>query len=56
MQIEMETAKDRILQIEVGEPLASQILGSEIFRVATLMLHDVQGWMQLFRAKVVELG
>jgi hypothetical protein len=43
-------------EIEVGEPLASQILGSEIFGVATLMLQDVQGWMQMFRAKVVEPG
>ena len=56
MQIEMEAAKDRIQRIEVGEPLASQILGSEIFGVATLMLQDVQGWMQMFRAKVVEPG
>jgi hypothetical protein len=56
MQIEMEAAKGRIQQIEVGEPLASQILGSEIFGVATLMLQDIQGWMQLFRAKVVEPG
>jgi hypothetical protein len=56
MQIEMEAAKDRIQQIEAHEPLASQILGSEIFGVATLMLQDIQGWMQLFRAKVVEPG
>jgi hypothetical protein len=56
MQIEMEAAKDRIQRIEVGEPLASQILGSEIFGVATVMLQDVQGWMQMFRAKVVEPG
>ncbi len=56
MQIEMEAARDRIQQIEVGEPLASQILGSEIFGVATLMLRDIEGWMQLFRAKVVEPG
>lgn len=56
MQIEMEAAKDRIQRIEVGEPLASQMLGSEIFGVATVMLQDVQGWMQMFRAKVVEPG
>jgi hypothetical protein len=56
MQLEMEAAKDRIQQIEAGEPLASQILGSEIYGVATLMLQDIQGWMQLFRAKVVEPG
>jgi hypothetical protein len=56
MQMAMEAAKDRIGRIEVGEPLASQILGSEIFGVATLMLQDIQGWMQLFRAKVVEPG
>jgi hypothetical protein len=56
MQIAMEAAKDRIQRIEDGEPLASQILGSEIFGVATLMLRDIQGWMQLFRAKVVEPG
>jgi hypothetical protein len=56
MQIAMEAAKDRIQRMEDGEPLASQILGSEIFGVATLMLRDIQGWMQLFRAKVVEPG
>jgi hypothetical protein len=56
MQIAMQAAKERIERIEVGEPLASQILGSEIFGVATLMLRDIQGWMQLFRAKVVEPG
>ena len=56
MQIEMETARDRIQRIEVGEPLASQIVGSEIFGVATLMLQDIQGWVQMFRAKVVEPG
>jgi hypothetical protein len=56
MQIEMQAAKDRIQRIEVGEPLASQMLGAEIFGVATLMLQDVQGWMQMFRAKVVEPG
>ncbi len=56
MQLEMEAAKDRIQQIEIGEPLASQVLGSEIYGVATLMLRDIQGWMQLFRAKVVEPG
>jgi hypothetical protein len=56
MQIAMEAAKDRIQLIEDDEPLASQILGSEIFGVATLMLQDIQGWMQLFRAKVVEPG
>jgi hypothetical protein len=56
MQIAMQAAKDRIQRIEDDEPLASQILGSEIFGVATLMLQDIQGWMQLFRAKVVEPG
>jgi hypothetical protein len=56
MQTEMQAAKDRIQRIDVGEPLASQIVGSEIFGVATLMLQDVQGWMQMFRAKVVEPG
>jgi hypothetical protein len=56
MQIEMEAAKDRIQRIDVGEPLASQIVGSEIFGVATVMLQDVQGWVQMLRAKVVEPG
>jgi hypothetical protein len=56
MRIAMEAAKDRIQRIEVEEPVASQLLGAEIFGVATLMLRDIQGWMQLFRAKVVEPG
>jgi hypothetical protein len=56
MHAEMEAARIRIQQIDPAEPLASQILGSEIFSVATVMLQDIQGWFQLFRAKVVEPG
>lgn len=35
-------------------PLASQLLGAELFEVATVMLSDVTGWAQLFRLKTVE--
>lgn len=56
MQAEMAAARTRIEQIEVDEPLASQILGSVTFDVATVMLLDIKGWIQLFRAKVVEPG
>jgi hypothetical protein len=56
MQAEMEAARIRVQQIDIAEPLASQLLGSEIFGVATVMLQDIEGWVQLFRAKVVEPG
>jgi hypothetical protein len=56
MQAEMEAARIRVQQIDIAGPLASQLLGSVIFGVATVMLQDIQGWVQLFRAKVVEPG
>jgi hypothetical protein len=56
MKAEMEAARTRVQQIELSSPLASQLLGSEIFQVATVMLQDIHGWVQLFSAKVVEPG
>jgi len=56
MQAEMSAVKLQVQQIDNSEPLASQLLGSAIFSVATIMLQDIQGWVQLFRAKVVEPG
>jgi hypothetical protein len=56
MQLAMAAAERRLSRMTGGHPLASQELGAEIFGVAALMLQDVQGWVQLFRAKVVEPG
>jgi hypothetical protein len=56
MQSEMASAKIRVGQVNSSWPLASQILGSEIYVVVQVMLQDIQGWAQLFRSKVVEAG
>jgi hypothetical protein len=50
----MRRARDHIAALDPAGPLASQALGRELAAVATLMLEDLQGWAQLFRAKVVE--
>lgn len=50
----LSRAQARIRQIAVDRPLASQVLGTELFDVAMIMLSDVTGWAQLFRMKVVE--
>jgi hypothetical protein len=47
-------AQARIERIAIDSPLASQMLGVELFDVATIMLSDVAGWAQLFRLKVVD--
>jgi hypothetical protein len=47
-------AKSRIDRVRTDRPLASQVLGGELFDVATIMLSDVEGWAQLFRMKAVE--
>jgi hypothetical protein len=56
MQSEMAAAKIRIGQVDGRWPLASQLLGSEIYLVTEAMLQDIQGWAQLFRSKAVEAG
>jgi hypothetical protein len=50
----LHRAAARIERIAVGKPLASQVLGTELFDVATIMLSDVAGWAQLFRLKAVD--
>lgn len=56
MHAEMVIAKARVGRLSTAHPLASQELGAEVLGIAMLMLQDVQGWVQLFRAKVVEPG
>jgi hypothetical protein len=56
MEAEMTAAKSRIERIQIDQPLASQALGSEVFGVATAMLRDIEGWIQLFSSKIVEPG
>jgi hypothetical protein len=52
----MELGRQRIETMDLTRPLASQELGAEVLEVATLMLQDVQGWMRLFRVKLVKAG
>jgi hypothetical protein len=50
----MRAALLRIRSVALTRPLASQELGAEVYEVATTMLHDIEGWAQLFGVKVVE--
>lgn len=50
------SAKARLNRLDLRRPMASQDLGAETARVATLMLQDLEGWAQLFQVKVVEPG
>lgn len=52
----MRAALLRIRSVDLTRPLASQELGAEVYEVATTMLHDIEGWSQLFGVKVVEAG
>jgi hypothetical protein len=47
-------ARLRMGRIATDTPLASQVLGAELFEVMTIMLSDVTGWAQLFRMKLVD--
>lgn len=47
-------ARSKIGRIRLERPVASQVLGEELFDTATMMLSDVEGWAQLFRMKAVE--
>jgi len=51
---QMRNAPQRIRSIDPACPLASQELGAAVYEVATTMLHDIEGWSQLFGVKVVE--
>lgn len=50
----LSRAQTRIGRIDVEQPLASQLLGAELFDVTEIMLSEVAGWAQLFRTKAVE--
>jgi hypothetical protein len=50
----LRRAQTRITQVAVNRPLASQVLGVELFDIVTIMLSDVAGWAQLFRMKAVD--
>ena len=50
----MRSAMMRIRSVDLTRPLASQELGAEAYEVATTMLHDIEGWAQLFGVKAVE--
>lgn len=53
---ELLVAEARVERLGLGRALASQDLGHEATRVATLMLQDLEGWARLFRVKGVEVG
>ncbi len=50
----LSRAQARIGRIAIDKPLASQMLGAELFDVATIMLSDVAGWAQLFPLQAVD--
>ena len=50
----LSRAQARVRRIRTDRPLASQVLGGELFDVTTIMLSEVAGWAQLFRMKAVE--
>jgi hypothetical protein len=52
----LEALQQRLEDPDLTRPLASQELGTDLFRLATAMLADVAGWAQLFRMKAVETG
>ena len=54
METAMVSAARKLWRIDPMRPLASQDLGMEMFEVATLMLQDVEGWVQLFQVKAVD--
>jgi hypothetical protein len=56
MLAELRAADRRLAALDPRRPLASQDLGQDLWDLATAMLHDVEGWARLFRAKVVEAG
>ncbi len=43
-----------IKRVALDRTLASQLLGAEMYAVATIMLSDVTGWIHLFRMKAVD--
>jgi hypothetical protein len=43
-------------RLDLERPLASQDLAAVLGAVATRMMEDIQGWAQLFRVKIVEIG
>jgi len=56
MREAMKRAKQRMRDLDLTRPIASQELGAEVLEVATRMLQDVDGWARLFRVKLVETG
>jgi hypothetical protein len=49
-------AKRRVQNIVVDSPLASERLGLELSSVTTIMLQDIEGWVQLLSGKTLEPG
>lgn len=50
----LKNAESELAAIEVGEPAASWELAQTMNALALSMMHDVTGWMQLFRQKPLE--
>ena len=47
-------ARDQIKELPSDTSLASQVLGSALAGVATVMLEDLEGWARLFRGKALD--
>jgi hypothetical protein len=54
MILELQFARARVSRMDVSQALISQDLGAQAHAVATLMLHDLDGWERLFRGKPME--
>ena len=56
MQRTLTDAARELDAVRHDSPLASNELGNALLDVATAMLHDIDGWAQLFQLKAVEPG
>ena len=56
MLVELKHAGEHIDRMRVDRASATQEIGVESAREATLMLQDLEGWARVFRVKVMEAG
>lgn len=52
----MKEADRRVSGLRIDRPLASQDLAADVYEISSEMLHDVNGWADLFLLKAVEAG
>lgn len=56
LEATMKEADRRVRSLRIDRPLASQDLASDVYEISSEMLHDVNGWADLFLLKAVEAG